>query len=129
MTQTEEPFSFLIKVEKLITIAMELFLPDLKSVEGLFRVLINIVTKLLHVKSLSEFGGVLIEIAPDVADLFDIDPVIVNGLVGILKGDYEALAQMAAPIAKIDPETIRSTVNFLSNIKDAMFEYHGQKED
>ena len=36
---------------------------------------------------------------------------------------------MAAPIAKIDPETIRSTVHFLEEIKNAMFDYDDQKEE
>ena len=76
-------------------------------------------------KSLSEFGEILAQIAPDVGEIFNADPVIVNGLVGILKGDYEALALMAAPIAKIDPETIRSTVSFLEDIKNAMMDFDG----
>ena len=68
-------------------------------------------------------------IAPDIGKMFNVDPVLIYGLVGILKGDYEALAQLAAPIAKIDPETIRSTVHFLEEIKNAMSDYDGSKED
>lgn len=113
-------FTFLHKVEKLIVIVTELFLPDLKSAEGIFHMLVNLVTALLQVKSLSEFSEVICEFAPQVGSLFNADPVIVKGLVGILKGDYEAMAQMAAPIAKIDPETIRSTVQFLEEIKGAL---------
>ena len=82
--------------------------------------LVNLVTALLQVKSLSEFSEMICEFAPHVGSFFNADPVIVKGLVGILKGDYEAMAQMAAPIAKIDPETIRSTVQFLEEIKGAL---------
>ncbi len=85
-------FSFVEKVEKLITIVTDLFLPDLKSAQGLFRKLVNVVVALLNVKSLSEFAEVLATIASEVGDLFNADPIIVNGLVGILRGDYEALA-------------------------------------
>lgn len=49
-------FTFVDKVEKLIAIVTNLFLPDLKSAQGLFRKLVNVVTALLNVKSLSEFG-------------------------------------------------------------------------
>ena len=125
MSQQGSSFTFVDKVEKLIAIVTNLFLPDLKSAQGLFRKLVNIVTSLLNVKSLSEFGEILAQIAPDVGEIFNADPVIVNGLVGILKGDYEALALMAAPIAKIDPETIRSTVSFLEDIKNAMMDFDG----
>lgn len=52
-----------------------------------------------------------------------------NGLVGILKGDYEALAQMAAPIAKIEPETIQKTVNFLEEIKSTLVDFNEQYEE
>ena len=103
-------------------------MPDLKSAEGIFRELVNLVTALINVSSLSEFGQVLCDFAPQVGSFFHADPIIIKGLVGILKGDYEALAHMAAPIAKIDPETIRSTVHFLEEIKDAVFEM-GEKED
>ena len=113
-------FTFVDKVEKLVSIITELFLPDLKNAEAIFRELVNLVTALISVKSLSEFGEVLCEFAPQVASFFNADPIIVNGLVGILKGDYEALAQMAAPIAKIEPETIRSTINFFEEIKHAL---------
>lgn len=53
LTQGLKTFTFNEKVEKVIKISIELFLPDLKSVDGLFRVLISIVLKLLKVKSFS----------------------------------------------------------------------------
>ena len=122
-------FTFTDRVEKLVVVVTDLFLPDLKNARGIFRKLVNVVTALLNVKSLSEFAVVLATIASEVGDLFGADPVIVNGLVGILKGDYEALAQMAAPIAKIDPETIRQVVEFLGEVKNAIFDFDDQNAE
>ena len=52
-------FTFTDRVEKLVVVVTDLFLPDLKSARGIFRKLVNVVTALLNVKSLSEFAVVL----------------------------------------------------------------------
>lgn len=48
---------------------------------------------------------------------------MLHGIIGILNGNYEALAAMAAPIADIKPEVITRIITFLDDVKNMLFDY------
>ena len=55
--------------------------------------------------------------------LFGVNPELLEGLIGILRGDYYALARMAAPLADINPELITKLIDFIGDVKNLVDDF------
>ena len=69
-------------------------------------------------------GEVLKKNTCKLGGLFGVNPQLLDGIIGILNGDYEALALMAAPIANIDPKIVTRIVGVLNEVKNFLTDFN-----
>ncbi len=99
------------------------FIPDLKPFASLLMRLVNLIFALFENHSFKEIGAVLTANIESFGHLFGVNPQLLKGIIGILNGDYVAMAEMAAPIADIDPQVITKVIGFLEDVKSTLFDY------
>ena len=92
-----------IRINKLIDFVVLIFVPDLEVAKALIQRLVKIIFELYQNKNFKSIGNVMQDVIQDLGHLFGINPQLLDGIIGILNGDYDALAKMAAPIANIEP--------------------------
>ena len=63
--------------------------------------------------SINEFRSNLGEFAEHISAIFGIKPTVIQGIAGILNGDFKAAIEMAKPIAKINHRILDKTEELL----------------
>ncbi len=116
----DEQMAFEGRVKKLVDLFLGLFLPELKGVREILLRMAGLSFALLEKESLGEVGQVLLENMDSLGHIFGVRPQLLKGVVGILNGNYGALAEMAAPLANIDPEVISRFFEFLAKVKQLL---------
>ena len=94
------------RVNGFIDFVIELFLQDFKPFKRLIMNLIDLTFELFYDQSNSDMADTLHRNIDKIGDIFGVNPELLQGFVGILSGDYHALAAMAAPVADISPSVI-----------------------
>lgn len=111
------------RIENLFEFMIRVFIPDLAPFRAMLMRLLNLIFELFSHHSFQEMGSVLTKNLESFGYLFGVNPQLLHGIIGILNGDYEALAAMAAPIADINPEVITRIISFLEDVKNMLFDY------
>ncbi len=79
--------------------------------------MVELISVLYENKGMKEIAGVLVASLDNLGYIFGVNAQLLHGIMGILNGDYLALARMAAPIADIDPEIINKLIHFLEDVR------------
>lgn len=108
-------------------LVLDLFLRNFIKFKRLIMNLIDLTFELLYDKSYSDMADTLRRNIDKIGDLFGVNPQLLQGFVGILSGDYHALAVMAAPIADISPEVITKLLTFIKEIKSVLSKYNRRR--
>jgi hypothetical protein len=96
-----------------------IFFADLSSVLPLIKRLISLV--FYFAKGGGAAGktkDMILKMGEEAALLFGINPKTINGIMGIINGDIEAIVTFVAPIAKIDPAFWKKIVDVLKGVKE-----------
>lgn len=118
-----ESLSFEERLDGFMDLVMDLFLQDFKRFKPLVMRLVHLSCELLSDQNEAGMASVLTSNIDMMSDIFGVNPQLLEGFVGILSGDFHALAVMAAPIADISPDAIAQLMSFIKEIRGVLSSY------
>ena len=95
-----------------------MFLQDFKRFKPLVMRLVHLSCELLSDQNEAGMASVLTSNIDMMSDIFGVNPQLLEGFVGILSGDFHALAVVTAPIADISPDAIAQLMSFIKEIRE-----------
>ena len=99
----KDPIEMVERTDMMMKGLGSIFFPELMSTKSLLNVLLELALTLQQASiNQMDLNIIAKKYGQSLGSLFGVSPEIVNGIVGIMNGDFQALANMAAPIAKID---------------------------
>jgi hypothetical protein len=116
----EEPPTIEKRISFVIESVVNIFFPDLVPIARMITNLINLVGGLFR-GSITAMQA--IETAMQIAMMFGLSPQIVQGIMGIIKGDFDAIITFIGPIAKVDPAKLKLFVDILKEAKRIITEF------
>jgi hypothetical protein len=96
-----------VRISRILIGLLNIFFPELNHLFPLIKKLVNLAFSLgetIETRNKEELLNSLQTLGEEIGSLFGVNPYAIQGIMGIMHGDYDALVRMATPIMNIDPE-------------------------
>ena len=96
-----------VRISRILIGLLNIFFPELNRLFPLIKKLVNLaftIGETIETRNKEELLNSLQTLGEEIGSLFGVNPYAIQGIMGIMHGDYDALVRMATPIMNIDPE-------------------------